>query len=47
MYIIIISETIPNSEQNLVYCVAIWKAMILIEPFIQPHKQICDREQIS
>ena len=44
--IIIISETIPNSEQNLVCC-AIWRTMILIEPFIRPHKQICYREQTS
>ena len=44
--IIIISETIPNSEQNLVYW-AIWRTMILIEPFIRPHKHICDREQTS
>ena len=44
--IIIMSETIPNSEQNLVCC-AIWRTMILIEPFIRPHKQICYREQTS
>ena len=35
--IIVISETIPNSEQDLVCC-AIWRTMILIEPFIRPHK---------
>ena len=44
--IIIISETIPNSEQNLVYC-AIWRTLISIEPITRPHKQICDREQTS
>ena len=42
--IIIISETIPSSEQNLVCC-AIWMTMILIEPFMRPHKQIFYREQ--
>ena len=44
--IIISSETIPNTEQKFVYCV-FWRTMILIEPFIRPHKQICDGEQTS
>ena len=39
-----LGETIPNSEQNLVYW-AIWRTMNLIQPFIRPRKQICDREQ--
>ena len=44
--IIISSETIPNTEQKFVYCV-FWRTTILIEPFIRPHKQICDGEQTS
>ena len=28
------------------YC-AVWRTIILTEPFIRPHKQSCDREQIS
>ena len=30
----ILSERIPNTERNFVYC-AIWRTMILIEPFIR------------